>query len=338
MDRLQLLENWIRRQLPEKCFTLAPASADASFRRYFRATCEDETLIVMDAPPQHEDCGPFLHVDQLFSAAGVHVPEILAQDREQGFLLLSDLGSLTYLQALNDSPDGIPDSAGCLYRDAMTALLKIQLASRPGVLPEYDEALLLRELRLFPEWYVARHLKVALDANQKAELDRVFTQIVERSLRQSSVFVHRDYHSRNLMVATPNPGILDFQDAVYGPITYDLVSLFKDAYIQWEEERILDWLIRYWEQARTLGLPVAADFAMFYRDFEWMGVQRHIKVLGIFARLCHRDGKKDYLRDIPLVLEYLRKACNRYRELNPLLTLLDSLEERPAEEKIGYTF
>ena len=338
MDRLQLLENWIRRQLPEKCFTLAPASADASFRRYFRATCEGETLIVMDAPPQHEDCGPFLHVAQLFSAAGVHVPEILAQDREQGFLLLSDLGSLTYLQALNDSPDGIPDSAGCLYRDAMTALLKIQLASRPGVLPEYDEALLLRELRLFPEWYVAKHLKVALDANQKAELDRVFTQIVERSLRQPSVFVHRDYHSRNLMVATPNPGILDFQDAVYGPITYDLVSLFKDAYIQWEEERILDWLIRYWEQARTLGLPVAADFAMFYRDFEWMGVQRHIKVLGIFARLCHRDGKKDYLRDIPLVLEYLRKACNRYRELNPLLTLLASLEERPAEEKIGYTF
>ena len=338
MDRLQLLENWIHQQLPEKCFTLAPASADASFRRYFRATCEGETLIVMDAPPQHEDCGSFLHVAQLFSAAGVHVPEILAQDREQGFLLLSDLGSLTYLQALNDSPDGIPDSAGCLYRDAMTALLKIQLASRPGVLPEYDEALLLRELRLFPEWYVARHLKVALDANQKAELDRVFTQIVERSLRQSSVFVHRDYHSRNLMVATPNPGILDFQDAVYGPITYDLVSLFKDAYIQWEEERILDWLIRYWEQARTLGLPVPADFAVFYRDFEWMGLQRHIKVLGIFARLCHRDGKKDYLRDIPLVLEYLRKACNRYRELNPLLTLLDSLEERPAEEKIGYTF
>jgi aminoglycoside/choline kinase family phosphotransferase len=272
-------------------------------------------------------------VAQLLSAAGVHVPEILAQDQVQGFLLLSDLGSLTYLQALDDL-----DSADHLYRDAITALLKMQMASRPGVLPEYDEALLLRELHLFPEWYVTTHLKATLNANQKAGLDRVFAQIVQRSLAQPTVFVHRDYHSRNLMVATPNPGVLDFQDAVYGPITYDLVSLFKDAYIRWEEERVLDWLIRYWEQARSLGLPVARDFAVFHQDFEWMGVQRHIKVLGIFARLYHRDGKESYLRDIPLVLEYLRKACNRYRELNPLLLLLDELEVNPVEEKIGYTF
>jgi len=333
MDRLQLLENWISRQFPEKHFTLAPASADASFRRYFRATFEDVTLIAMDAPPPQEDCAPFLHVAQLLSAAGVHVPEILAQDQVQGFLLLSDLGSLTYLQALDDL-----DSADHLYRDAITALLKMQMASRPGVLPEYDEALLLRELHLFPEWYVTTHLKATLNANQKAGLDRVFAQIVQRSLAQPTVFVHRDYHSRNLMVATPNPGVLDFQDAVHGPITYDLVSLFKDAYIRWEEERVLDWLIRYWEQARSLGLPVARDFAVFHQDFEWMGVQRHIKVLGIFARLYHRDGKESYLRDIPLVLEYLRKACNRYRELNPLLLLLDELEVNPVEEKIGYTF
>jgi N-acetylmuramate 1-kinase len=333
MDRLQLLENWISRQFPEKRFTLAPASADASFRRYFRVTFEGVTLIAMDAPPQQEDCTPFLHVAQLFSAAGVHVPEILAQDQAQGFLLLSDLGSLTYLQALDNQ-----DSADQLYRDAITALLKMQMASRPGVLPEYDEALLLRELHLFPEWYVATHLKATLNANQKAELDRVFAQIVQRSLAQHQVFVHRDYHSRNLMVATPNPGVLDFQDAVYGPITYDLVSLFKDAYIRWEEERILDWLIRYWERARAMGLPVARDFAVFHQDFEWMGVQRHIKVLGIFARLSHRDGKESYLRDIPLVLEYLRKACDRYRELNLLLLLLDEVEVNPVEEKIGYTF
>lgn len=333
MDRFHLLENWISRQFPEKRFTLATASADASFRRYFRATFEDGTLIAMDAPPQHEDCGPFLHVAGLFSAAGLHVPEIVAQDPLQGFLLLSDLGRLTYLQAMDDS-----DSADRLYRDAIAALLKMQMASRPGVLPEYDEALLLRELRVFPEWYVTRHLKATLDASQKTGLDQVFAQIVQRCLAQPKVFVHRDYHSRNLMVAIPNPGVIDFQDAVYGPITYDLVSLFKDAYIRWEEERILDWLIRYWEQARAMGLPVPADFSGFYQDFEWMGVQRHVKILGVFARLWHRDGKEDYLRDIPLVLEYLRKTCSRYPELTPLLALLDRLEENPLEERIGYTF
>lgn len=334
MERLQLLENWIKTQFPNKNFTLSPASADASFRRYFRATFNDGTLIVMDAPPQQEDCAPFVHVAELFAAAGAHVPTVLAQDLAQGFLLLSDLESTTYLQALN----GDPGSADRLYRDAVAALLKIQLASRPGVLPEYDEALLRRELDLFPDWYLAKHLRVEPGASQKAELDGVFKQIVQNNLAQPRVFVHRDYHSRNLMVTTPNPGILDFQDAVYGPITYDLVSLFKDAYIRWDEERILDWIIRYWEEARKVGLPVAADFADFYRDFEWMGVQRHIKVLGIFARLYHRDGKAGYLRDMPLVMEYLRKTCERYRELNPLLTLLDGLENKPPEAKVGYTF
>ncbi len=334
MKRLQLLENWVKAQFPDKSFILSPASADASFRRYFRATFSGGTLIVMDAPPQQENCAPFVNVANLFAATGAHVPAILAQDLAQGYLLLPDLGSTTYLQALNDNPD----SADRLYRDAVAALLKIQLASRAGILPDYDEALLLKELSLFPDWYLARHLQVALNAGQKAELDAVFKQIVQNNLAQPRVFVHRDYHSRNLMATVPNPGILDFQDAVYGPITYDLVSLFKDAYIRWDEERVLDWIIRYWEQARKLGLPVAADFADFYRDFEWMGVQRHIKVLGIFARLCHRDGKDGYLENMPLVMEYLRNACKRYRELNPLLTLLDVLEDKPPEAKVGYTF
>jgi hypothetical protein len=345
MERFRLLENWIRTQFPDKSFTLSPASADASFRRYFRVTFSDGTLIAMDAPPEQEDCAPFLHVANLFTAAGAHVPVALGQDLAQGFLLLSDLGDTTYLQALNDGSDNAiagentDKKADRLYRDALAALLKIQLASQPGVLPDYDEALLLRELNLFPDWYLARHLKVTPRADQKAELESIFQRIVQNNLAQPKVFVHRDYHSRNLMVTTPNPGIIDFQDAVYGPITYDLVSLFKDAYISWDEERVLDWLIRYWEQARKLGLPVAPDFADFYRDFEWMGVQRHLKVLGIFTRLNYRDGKGDYLAALPLVESYLRKACERYRELNPLLTLLDEWDiNKQPEVNVGYTF
>lgn len=334
LQRLQLLENWVKIQFPAKPFILSPASADASFRRYFRATFADNTLIVMDAPPQQEDCTPFLRVAEVFAATGAHVPVVLAQDLAQGFLLLSDLGSTTYLQALNDNPG----NADRLYRDAVDALIKIQLASRPGVLPDYDERLLLRELNLFPDWYLSKHLQMVLSADQTAVLDAVFSQILRNNLAQPSVFVHRDYHSRNLMVTLPTPGMLDFQDAVYGPITYDLVSLFKDAYICWDEARVLDWLIRYWEKAKKAGLPVAADFADFYRDFEWMGVQRHIKVLGIFARLCHRDGKDGYLRDMPLVMDYLRKACERYRELYPLRMLLDTLTDDKADTKIGYTF
>ncbi|MCX7185487.1 MAG: phosphotransferase [Nitrosospira sp.] len=334
MQRLQLLESWLKTQLPGKPFTLSPASADASFRRYFRATFSDGTLIIMDAPPQQEDCTHFINIAKTFAMAGVHVPEVLAQDLTQGFLLLSDLGSTTYLQALTDAPG----SADKLYGDAADALIRIQLASRPGVLPDYDAALLLRELNLFPDWYIAKHLQAVLSAEQQAELAAVFDLIVQNNLAQPRVFVHRDYHSRNLMVTLPNPGILDFQDAVYGPVTYDLVSLFKDAYIHWDEERVLDWLIRYWEKARKAGLPVAADFAEFYRDFEWMGVQRHIKVLGIFARLCHRDGKEGYLRDMPLVMDYLRKACERYRELGPLLLLLDALAEDKPDATIGYSF
>ncbi|HEU0189207.1 MAG TPA: phosphotransferase [Gallionella sp.] len=372
MQRLQQLTEWLHSQLPRETFTLAPASADASFRRYFRATFADGTTrIIMDAPPQHEDCRPFLHIAKLFEDAGIHVPHVYAQDLQQGFLLLSDLGNTTYLQALNAG------TARELYGAATDALIKIQLASRENELPPYDEALLLREMRLFPEWYVAKHLNITLTDKQHARLEEIFARIVANNLAQPRVYVHRDYHSRNLMyIETPlsnslgettshstrlqtaaakslvipqagertnekgnfliSPGILDFQDAVYGPITYDLASLFKDAYIRWEEAEIIDWLIRYWEKARKAGLPVADDFSVFYRDYEWMGVQRHLKVLGIFARLYHRDGKDGYLKDLPLVMAYLRAACVRYIDLKPLLNLLDELE--PQGNKVGYTF
>ncbi|SFK43658.1 hypothetical protein SAMN05216302_1006101 [Nitrosomonas aestuarii] len=334
MKRLQLLENWIAQQFPEKSFTLQPASADASFRRYYRVTLGDETLIAMDAPPPHEDCAPFVQVAQLL-AGTAHVPVVQASDMKRGFLLLSDLGDLTYLQALTDRPE----NAKALYADATRALIDMQLIMPLDGMPVYDENLLRYELNLFPEWYVARHLQIDLTANQKTVLEQTFGRILQNNLSQPRVFVHRDYHSRNLMVTTPNPGILDFQDAVLGPITYDLVSLLKDAYICWDETHILDWAIRYWEGARRAGLSVSSDFGNFYRDFEWMGVQRHIKVLGIFARLAYRDGKQSYLNDMPLVMTYLRKACERYQELRPFLKLLDELDNNESsDERVGYTF
>ncbi|MDP2811313.1 MAG: phosphotransferase [Rhodocyclaceae bacterium] len=325
------IESWIGELQPGRRFTLAPASADASFRRYFRVAFNDgETCVVMDAPPDHEDVRPWLSVQRLFRDAGVHVPEVLAQDAGQGFLLLSDLGSTTYLADLTEA------NADNHYRAAVDALVKIQLASRPGELPEYDRILLKRELDLFPDWYVEKHLGIALSDHQRSQLEAVFEKILAVNLDEPRVYVHRDYHSRNLMVTSPTPGIIDFQDAVFGPISYDLASLFKDAYIEWPEERVLDWLARYWEQARRAGLPVRHDFGEFHRDYEWMGVQRHVKVLGIFARLRHRDGKEAYLKDMPLVAKYLRTACARYRDLTPLLRLLDELENRQAQ--VGYTF
>ena len=334
MERIRLLENWVKEQFPEKPFTLQPASADASFRRYFRVSFKDQTLIAMDAPPQQEDCTPFIQVAKILAAAGVHVPKIVAKNLDQGFLLLSDLGDTPFWQALNNQMD----SADQLYGDAIDALIKLQLSQQVEGLPGYDEALLLKELNLFPDWYVAKHLRVAITEKQQAVLQSIFTRIIQNNIAQPQVLVHRDYHSRNLMVTSPNPGIIDFQDAVMGPITYDLVSLFKDAYIRWDEERILDWMIRYWEKARKAGLPVPTDFAEFYRDFEWMGVQRHIKILGVFTRLYYRDGKENYLNDLPLVMEYLRKTCKRYRELHLLLNLLDELNPAESDQKIGYTF
>jgi aminoglycoside/choline kinase family phosphotransferase len=330
LDRYALVQDWLACQLPGRTFSLAPASADASFRRYFRVTLPDATLIVMDAPPEHEDCRPFVRVAGLMAAAGLNVPAILAQDLARGFLLLSDLGSTTYLAALND------DNADELFRDATDALIRWQLASREGVLPLYDEALLRRELDLFPEWYLRRHLGIELDARQRQSLETVFRLILANNLAQPRTYVHRDYMPRNLMVTEPNPGVLDFQDAVYGPVTYDVASLFKDAFVSWDEQRVLDWTIRYWEGARLAGLPVNSDFGEFYRDFEWMGLQRHLKVLGIFARICHRDGKPAYVKDTPRFLGYVRAVAERYASLFPLLRLLDQLADRkPA---IGYTF
>ncbi len=330
MDRYALLQEWLARQLAGRAFTLAPASADASFRRYFRVTLADATMIAMDAPPTREDCRPFVHVAMLMAAAGLHVPAVLASDLESGFLLLSDLGDATYLSAINEQ------NADKLFGDATEALVLWQLASRDDVLPPYDEALLRRELDLFPEWYVGRHLGVNLSAAQQDALQSVFAAILASNLAQPRVYVHRDYMPRNLMISDPNPGVLDFQDAVHGPISYDVASLFKDAFISWEEGRVLDWTVRYWERARKAGLPVNTDFGEFYRDFEWMGLQRHLKVLGIFARICHRDGKPHYVKDTPRFLRYVREVAQRYAALSPLLQLLDQLEERvPA---VGYTF
>ncbi len=325
--RFALVRAWLASILDTRAFALAPASADASFRRYFRVTPEaswhgQQTLIAMDAPPPMEDCRPFVHVARLLRAAGLHAPTVLEEDLDQGFLLLTDLGDRTYFAALD------PASASGLYSDAIDALIRWQRATRDGELPSYDEALLARELALFPDWYVGRHLGVDLSSAQLATLAAAFRQILDHALGEPRVYVHRDYHSRNLMVATPNPGVLDFQDAVIGPITYDLVSLLRDAYIAWDEEQQIDWAVRYWERARQAQLPVGGDFGAFWRDFEWMGVQRQLKVLGIFARLDHRDGKAAYVADMPRVMAYLRAACARYRALEPLLHLLDTLEAR----------
>jgi aminoglycoside/choline kinase family phosphotransferase len=331
VDRQSELKCWVESRLSLSPLELEPASADASFRRYFRVRSAGQSFIVMDAPPAHEDCRPFVQIAGLMADAGLNVPRVIAEDFARGFLLLSDLGTAGYLQALN------ADSADALFRDAIDALLRWQLASKPGVLPPYDRALLTRELMLFPDWYVGRHRALTLNAAQSAALDSAFKLILENNLAQPAVYVHRDFMPRNLMVASPNPGVLDFQDAVYGPVTYDLASLFKDAFISWDEERVLDWTVRYWEKAKRAGLPVAADFAEFYRDFEWMGLQRHLKVLGIFARLNYRDGKSSYLEDTPRFIGYVRAVAGRYAALRPLLTLLDEIENRPAP-RAGYTF
>jgi N-acetylmuramate 1-kinase len=310
--------------------TLSVASADASFRRYFRVAAGAGTRIVMDAPPGKEDVRAFIHVAQLLRAAGLHAPDVIEVDEQQGFLLLSDLGRQTYLSVLDES------NAPLLFSDAIDALVRWQLASRPGELPPYDEPLLRRELDLFPEWYVAKHLKHELTAAQRDVLDTVFRRILASNLAQPAVYVHRDYMPRNLMVASPNPGVLDFQDAVMGPISYDVASLFRDAFISWDEERVIDWSIRYWERARRAGLPVTADFGAFWHDLEWMGLQRHLKVLGIFARINYRDGKPHYLADTPRFVAYVRAVARRYDELAPLAQLLDELEG--VARRIGYTF
>ena len=325
--RMQALTAWLQPLLASEGvsdYQLTPASEDASFRRYFRITTPSGTRIVMDAPTALEDCRPFIKVAGLMNDAGVHAPKILAQDLSQGFLLLTDLGARTYLDVLND------DNFDQLFRPAGDALVKWQLASKPGVLPLYDAPLLKRELSLFPDWYIARHLQVELSNTQRETLEKMFAMIVKASLAQAKVYVHCDYMPRNLMVSDNatenNPGVIDFQDAVYGPISYDIASLYRDAFISWDEERVLDGTIRYWEKARKAGLPVPSGFDGFYRDVEWMGLQRHIRILGIFARINYRDGKPKYLADTPRFVHYVRKTCERYQELWPLVRLFNELK------------
>ena len=333
-DRIRALDAWLRAVLRGASFRLEPASADASFRRYFRvflATDRDpSTLIAMDAPPEREDSRAFVHVARLLRAAGLNAPRVLEHDFAQGFLLVTDLGDALYLRALDEA------NADRLLADATTALVRWQAASREGELPPYDEALLWREVSLFPDWYVSRHLGIALTAEQRGKFDRVVRRVIARNLAEPRVFVHRDFMPRNLMVTEPNPGILDFQDAVFGPVSSDVACLFRDAFISWEEERVLDGTIRYWEKARAAGLPVPSDFGEFWPEVEWMGVQRHLKVAGIFARLCHRDGKKGYVEDTPRFVGYIRHAAARYRELAPLAEILDELEG--VRPRMGYTF
>ncbi|MFL6674692.1 MAG: aminoglycoside phosphotransferase family protein [Massilia sp.] len=336
--RLAQLTEWLGTLGLVEVGSRRPASSDASFRRYFRLDVVPAlhaklgaTLVAMDAPPARENVPAFIHVDGLLRDAGVTVPAIVAENVENGFLLLSDLGTTTYLQRLNI------DNASFMYSDAVDALIRFQLASQPGVLPEFDRAFVLREMNLFPEWFIGKHLGVTLTDQQQGELDKIFELITANVLAQQQVYMHRDFHSRNLMFMDQgNPGVLDFQDAVYGPVTYDLASLLRDAYIQWDEEFVLDWVVRYWQSAKKVGLPVNPDIDAFYRDFEFMGLQRHLKILGIFCRLNYRDGKGIYMGDLPTVMDYVRRTANRYKELKPLVRLLDAFEDKAPQ--VGYTF
>lgn len=310
------------------CASLRPASADASFRRYLRVDgASGATFIIMDAPPDKEDCRPFVKVAALMADAGLHVPRVLAWDEAQGFMLLDDLGRQTMIEVVQ--PDN-PAANLPLYMRAVDALIAWQLTSRPGVLPPYDEALLARELALFPDWYLDKHRGVVLQGKDRETLDSAFRLIVQRNLAAPTVYVHRDFMPRNLMIprdfTEQRLGVLDFQDAVYGPITYDIASLMRDAFLSWDEEFVLDVTVRYWQKAQKAGLPVDSDFGEFYRGVEWMGLQRHLKVAGIFARLTLRDGKPRYLADAPRFMAYIRHTANRYRELGPLLKVLDQVE------------
>jgi aminoglycoside/choline kinase family phosphotransferase len=317
--------------------TLQPASADASFRRYLRIAGAGKTFIIMDAPPEREDCAPFAKVAGLMAGAGLLVPRVLAWDAPRGFMLLDDLGTQTMIEVVDREN---PGASQPLYLRAVDALIAWQRASRPGVLPPYDQALLARELALFPDWYLQQHRGLEITPRMRATLDAQFALIIQRNLAAPAVFVHRDFMPRNLMLprdpGEPRLGVLDFQDAVHGPITYDIACLMRDAFLSWDEEFVLDITVRYWQQAQKAGLPVDADFGEFYRGVEWMGLQRHLKVAGIFARLTLRDGKPRYLADAPRFIGYIRATANRYRELAPLARLIDEVEGSDAVT--GYAF
>ena len=332
--RLKLLENWLDQQLPGlfakqgwgavPAATLTSASSDASFRRYFRWQGAGRSLIVMDAPPPQEDCAPFVKVAHMLAEAHLNVPQILAADLERGFLLLNDLGRQTYLDVINEG------NADQFFADALQALLAFQQLPMTEPLPSYDDALLRRELQLFPEWYVQRHLGVEFSEQQQALWQRASQLLIDSALAQPKVLVHRDYMPRNLMLSEPNPGVLDFQDAVYGPVTYDVTCLFKDAFLSWPEARVRSWLEQYWQQAREAGVPVQPVLDDFLRASDLMGVQRHLKVIGIFARICHRDGKPKYLGDVPRFFSYIEAVLARRPELAELAELLGSLRREPV--------
>lgn len=309
--------------------SLRPASADASFRRYFRIDgASHRSFVLMDAPPPQEDVRPFVKVAALIAGAGLHAPQVLAADEAQGFLLLTDLGRQLYLDALSEATAGQADA---LMRDAIKALVHWQVHVDASSLPPFDEALLQREMALFPEWCVVREFGVTWGETELKHWAHVTRRLADSALAQPQVAVHRDWMPRNLMVCDPNPGILDFQDAVRGPLTYDVASMLRDAFLSWEEEREIDWAARYWEQARKAGLPVPLDFGEFWRQVEWMGLQRHLKVLGIFSRLKHRDGKPKYAEDLPRFFAYATKVARRYRELGPLLPLIEPLSGMRGE-------
>ena len=334
MQRETKLKKWLHSCYPQQEFILSFAAADADFRRYFRATfTDDNTVICMDAPPDKMSILPYIKVQKLFQA--IKVPEIYHLDIQQGFMALEDFGSTPYLAALQQ--DRRTEVHKVLLLEAIDELIKLQLSSQPDQLPLYDDVVLEQEMQLFPEWYIQKELGLSLTEQQQQLWQQTVTTILPVILSQPQVYVHRDYIVRNIMLTRDRPGILDFQDALYGPITYDLVSLLRDAFIEWNEEIILDIVIRYWEKARAAGLPVRTDFDQFYRDFEWMGVQRHLKVAGIFARLYYRDGKDKYRGEIHRFLKYLRKTSRRYGELRPLLQLITELIGS-EEIQTGYTF
>ncbi|OSI10049.1 phosphotransferase [Neisseria sp. Dent CA1/247] len=334
MQRQSELKNWLEALYPQRAFNLEFAAADADFRRYFRAVFSDgQTVVCMDAPPDKMSVAPYLKVQKLFDM--VNVPQVQHVDESQGFMVLNDLGNTTFLTAMQHEPSEIAHKA--LLLEAIDELIVLQKNSQAGVLPEYDREVMLREINLFPEWFVAKELGKPLNFKQKQLWQQTVDVLLPPLLAQPQVYVHRDFIVRNLMLQKDRPGVLDFQDALYGPISYDLVSLLRDAFIEWEEEFVLDLVIRYWEKARAAGLPVPENFDEFYRWFEWMGVQRHLKVAGIFARLYYRDGKDKYRPEIPRFLNYLRRATRRYHDLAPLYALLVELVG-DDELETGYTF
>ena len=322
-------QHWVAQQLQRNASEIAlePASADASFRRYYRIRRGEGTCIAMDASAERASCEPFLRIAQLLAAGGLNVPKILAAAPARGWILLSDLGTQTYLDLFNGGDVLDDNNADELFDAAIDALIAQQKIACPPQLPRYDEALLRRELELFPEWYLQRHLNIAVDAALRAQLDAVFDLLIAQILHQPRALVHRDFMPRNLMISDPLPGVLDFQDAVCGPIAYDPICLFKDAFISWPETRVEKWLQDYWRRAQAASLPVPKTFAEFYRDCDFIGTQRHLKVIGIFARICHRDGKPKYVGDVPRFFEYLRGACARRVEFAPLAALLDALPQ-----------